>query len=73
MLSAEPSTVDRLVATLVARRVRRTWPLLTVVPPLLLRRLLTPTVTRLRRSVERTVLWLSLSAGATIVVLELIR
>ncbi len=66
-------TVDRLIAGFLLRRVRRIWPLLNVVPSPLLLRLLTPSAPRVRQSLERAALWLSLVAGAAVLLIELLR
>lgn len=73
MFSVPLRTVDRLIAGFLLRRVRRTWPLLSLVPSPLLLRLLTPSIPRVRQSLERAALWLSLMAGATVLVIELLR
>ena len=66
-------TVDRLIAGFLLRRVRRTWPLLNLVPSPLLLRLLEASAPRVRQSLERATLWLSLMAGAAALLIELLR
>jgi hypothetical protein len=73
VFSAPLRTVDRLIAGFLLRRVRRTWPLLNLVPSPLLLRLLTPSAPRVRQSLERAALWLSLMAGAAVLLIELFR
>ena len=73
MFSVPLRAVDRLIAGFLLRRVRRTWPLLNLVPSPLLLRLLAPSAPRVRHSLECAALWLSLMAGAAVLLIELLR
>jgi hypothetical protein len=73
VLSVPVRTIDRLIASFLLGRARRTWPLLTLVPSPFLRRLLTPTASRLRRSLQRNMLWVALAVGAAILLVRLPR
>jgi hypothetical protein len=68
-----PGTLDRRIASLILLCARRTWPPLTVVPASWIRPLLVPMAVRLRRSLTRAVLAVSLATGATVALLAALR
>ena len=65
--------LDRCIASLILLRVRRAWPPLRAIPASWIRPLLVPMGTRLRRSLTRAVLAVSLATGATVVLLAALR
>ena len=67
------SALDRRIASVILLRARRRWPLLSFVPEPWMRPLLAPLVTRLRRSLMRVVVAGAVLAGATVLVLDMLR
>jgi hypothetical protein len=67
MLGSLLGVMDRLLATLLLAGARRSWPVLRLLPSSWIRRLLAPTARRMRRSLARGVLWLSLAVGVLVV------
>jgi hypothetical protein len=63
---------DRLIASVLLTGARRTYPMLRLLPPSWLRPLLIPTARRLRRTLARDALYLSLAALAAVTVLALL-
>jgi hypothetical protein len=73
MRRAAPRAIDRLLVTLLLVGVRRTWPVLRLVPSPWLRPLLAPTARRLHRPLRQGILSLSLALASTGVLLALVR
>jgi hypothetical protein len=73
MFSALPGTIDRLLAGVLLAWVRRSWPLLRLVPSSWLRPLLAPTARRLRYSLACWAMALSTTVTAAIVLLAVLR
>lgn len=73
MFSVRLKELDRLLARFLLARARRYWPVLNLLPSPLAYRLLAPTAGRLRHSLEGAILWLSVAAGTTVLLLELLR
>jgi hypothetical protein len=69
MRSELGEAVDRRVAGLIVTRLRRSWPLLKVVPASWIVPIVAPRARRLRRSLSRGAVAVTVSAGAVIVLM----
>jgi hypothetical protein len=65
------AAIDRRLAELIILRMRRSWPLLKLVPASWILPIVAPGATRLRRSLSRGAAALAVSAGALIVLIAL--
>jgi hypothetical protein len=73
MFSALPGTIDRLLAGVLLARVRRSWPLLRLVPSSWLWPLLAPMARRLRYSLAGWAMAVCTTVAAAIVLLVMLR
>jgi hypothetical protein len=71
MLTGFVTSVDRRIANAIIARARRRWPLLQFVPSTVIRPLLRPGATIVRRELSRTVVTRIVPAGAVALLLLL--
>jgi hypothetical protein len=72
MLTGFVTSVDRRIANAIIARARRRWPLLQFVPSTMIRPLLRPGATIVRRELSRTVVTRIVPAGAVALLLLLL-
>jgi hypothetical protein len=72
MLTGLLTSVDRRIANAIIARARRRWPLLQFVPSTMIRPLLRPGATIVRRELSRTVVTRIVPAGAVALLLLLL-
>jgi hypothetical protein len=72
MLKVVADAVDQRIEKRLLAAARHTWPVLHAVPSAWLRPVLVPSAKRLRRSLARGLLAITLTGGAALVVLSLV-